>query len=270
MAWAAISLDGKTVAFDRADPQTGYYDIWVHDLARGGDSRFTFNSSNNQFPVWSPDGKYIAFGSDRAATHDVYPRATGGVSQDELVDQDPVAKRPTDWSADGQYLIEETSTSQKTQNDIWIAPMPPGNNGKPHVYLQTEFQEGLAKLSPNGKWLAYRSNETKRNEVYVMTFPNRGRKWPISNSGGSIPVWSRDGKELFFISADNKMMAVDIKGTGADPEAGVPHALFDVRLGSNNRFDVAKDGRFLIPTLVEQTTSAPITVVVNWTAGLKR
>ena len=152
-----------------------------------------------------------------------------------------------------------------------MAPVSPEGDRKPYPYLRTEFAEGLAKLSPNGKWLAYRSDEAKRSEIYVMTFPNPGGKWQISNSGGTNPTWSRDGKELFFVSPDNKMMAVDIKGTGGNPEPGVPKALFDVRLGVGNaRFDVAKDGRFLIPTPLEQSASAPITVVVNWTAGLKK
>jgi hypothetical protein len=188
------------------------------------------------------------------------------------VDKDEVTKRPTDWSTDGHYLFEETgSGTPKTLDDIWVAPMAPeGGDRKPYPYLRTEFVEGLAKLSPNGKWLAYHSNETKRSEIYVMTFPNPGGKWQISNSGGNMPVWSRDGKELFFVSADNKMMAVDIKGTGGSPEAGVPKALFDVRVPGYARFDVAKDGKFLIPIPVEQSASAPITVVVNWTGELKK
>ena len=196
----------------------------------------------------------------------------GGAGQDEVVDQDNLTKRPTDWSADGRYVIEETANTPKTSNDIWVAPVGPEAGGqKPHPYLQTEFAEGLAKLSPNGKWLAYRSFETQRNEVYVMTFPNPGGKWQISTNGGSIPVWSRDGKELFYVSADNKMMAVEIRESGGRLEAGVPQALFAVRLGpANPRFDVGKDGRFLIPLPVEQTAGVPMTVVVNWTAGLKK
>jgi serine/threonine-protein kinase len=142
--------------------------------------------------------------------------------------------------------------------------------GKPYPYLQTEFSEGLAKVSPNGQWLAYSSNETKRNEVYVMTFPNPGGKWQISTSGGTYPVWSRNGKELFFVSADNKMMAVDIGASGGKLEAGIPRALFDVRLTTLQGFDVSKDGKFLVPTPVEQTAAVPMTVVVNWPATLRK
>ncbi len=272
MEWPAISPDGKTVAIDRRDAQTGYYDIWLHDLARGTDSRFTFDSKNNRFPVWAPDGNYLAFLSDRSGPGSVYKKATGGIGQDEIVDQDELNKRPTDWSPDGRYVIEESgAATPKTADDIWIAPATPGKGGeKPHPYLQTEFEEGEAKLSPNGRWLAYHSNETKRNEVYIMTFPSPGGKWQISTSGGNIPIWSRDGKQLFYVNG-NKMMAVEIKGAGANPEPGVPQPLFDVRFGpSNPSFDVSKDGRFLIATPVEQAAAVPITVVVNWMAGLRK
>jgi Tol biopolymer transport system component len=272
MEWPAISPDGKTVAIDRRDPQTGNYDIWLHDLVRGNDSRFTFNSKDNQFPVWSPDGNYLAFSFDRGGPSSVYKKATGGVGREEIVDKDELIKRPTDWSPDGRLVIEDSSTAtQRTSSDIWIAPATPGNGGeRPRPYLQTEFQEGQAKISPNGKWLAYYSNETKRNEVYIMTFPNPGGKWQISTNGGTIPIWSRDGKQLFYTNG-NKMMEVEIKGTGTTPEPGVPQPLFDVRLGANNpSFDVSKDGRFLIPIAVEQATAAPITVVVNWMAGLRK
>ncbi|MGD1069071.1 MAG: protein kinase [Bryobacteraceae bacterium] len=276
MSWPAISPDGKTVAFDRRDAQTGFYDIWLHDLARGTDSRFTFNSKNNAFPVWSPDGNYIAFYSNRDGPA-VYRKGTGGTGQDEVVDKDGFVKRPTCWSPDGRFLLEETVfATPKTSDDIWVAPMAPGSSGgKPYPYLQTEFVEGSAKVSPNGQWLAYRSTETKRAEVYVMTFPNPGGKWQISTNGGNNPVWSRDGKELFFVSADNKMMAVDIRASGNKLEAGVPRALFDARIEPGNTgfgggFDVSKEGKFLIPAPVERTDTVPMTVVVNWPAALKK
>ena len=272
MSWAALSPDGKTVAFDRRDPQTNLYDIWLHDLARGTDSRFTFNSKNNRFPVWSPDSGYLAFLSDRASGGSVYKKAVTGIGQEEVVDKDELQKRPTSWTPDGRFIIDETNaTTPKTRDDLWVAPAAPGARAeKPRPYLQTEFVEGEGRISSNGKWLAYRSDETKRNEIYIMTFPNPGGKWQVSTNGGSLPVWSRDGKQLFYIRS-GKLIAVDIKGTGANPEPGVPRPLFDVRLGTDNpSFDIANDGRFLIPTLVEQAYAAPITVVVNWAAGLKK
>ena len=140
---------------------------------------------------------------------------------------------------------------------------------KAYPYLQTEFNEHTAKLSPNGQWLAYASDETKRTEIYIQTFPNPGGKWPISTNGGSRPIWSRDGKELFFIGLDRKLMAVEVK-SGAKFEAGLPKPLFDTLLPSGAWYDVSKDGRFLMPVPIEQSGIVPITVVVNWTAGMKR
>lgn len=198
----------------------------------------------------------------------MYRKGTGGTGQDELVNKDASNEWPTDWSPDGRYLLEEASSgTTQTSFDIWVAPMGSGSSGgKPRPYLQTEFNEEGAKVSPNGQWLAYQSDETKRTEIYVMTFPNPGGKWQISTKGGSVPVWSRDGRELFFI-ADNKMMAVDIKASGNKLEAGVPHALFNVL---PRAFDVSRDGKFLIPTPVTKTAAVPMTAIVNWTAGLEK
>jgi eukaryotic-like serine/threonine-protein kinase len=131
------------------------------------------------------------------------------------------------WSKDGRYLIAETQDNPKTQDDIWMLPL--FGDRKPIPYLHTEASERLAKLSPNGKWLAYMSDESKRYEVYVQTFPNPGGKWQVSVNGGGKPVWSRDAKELYFIGADKKMMAVEVKG-GDQFEAGVPRPLFDTQI----------------------------------------
>jgi Tol biopolymer transport system component len=268
MQGPSLSPDGKTVAVDRRDPRTGLYDIWLLDLGRGTDFRFTFNSKNNRFPTFSPDGTYLAFQSDRTGQTDVYTKAIGGVAQDEVVDnKEGVSKTPRGWSADGRYLLETRFAPSKS-SDIWIVPAHPGTGDeKPRPYLESA-EDG--RLSPNGKWLAYFSKETQRNEIYIVTFPNPGGKWQVSTNGGLTPVWSRDGKQLYYVSG-TKMMAVDIKGTGTSPEPGVPQPLFDVQMGKlNPGFDVSRDGRFLIPVAVEQTAPVPITVVVNWMAGLRR
>jgi Tol biopolymer transport system component len=267
VSWPAISPDGKTVAFQRRDEQSGLYDIWLHDLARGTDSRFTFNSRDNEAPIWSPDGNYIAFSSDRSGSFGVYRKGAGGTGQDELVDGHTFNAVPTGWSPDGRYLLEEAG-GPPTSADIWVAPMGSGSSGgKPRPYLQTEFNEGHGKVSPNGRWLTYVSDETKKTEVYVMTFPHPGGKWQISTNGGAPPAWSRDGRELFYFSADNKMMAVEIKASGNKLEAGVPHALFDLL---PRAFDVSREGKFLIPTAVVKIAAVPMTVIVNWPAGLKK
>ena len=268
-----ISPDGNTVAFDRRDPQTGFYDVWLHDLKRGTDSRFTFNSKTNQYPVWSPDGSHIAFRSTRdGALGNLYQKAVGVTAQEDALDKSPQNKRPDDWSRDGRYIIEEMGPNPGTGYDIWVLPLTPDKSGerKPFPYLKTEFNERFAKLSPDGRWLAYSSDETKRFEVYVQTFPTPGGQQQISINGGTRPVWSRDGKELFFIGLDDKMMAVEIK-SGAKLEAGVPKPLIDARFPTQLAwFDVDKNGRFLIPASGDLVVNVPMTVVVNWTMGLKK
>ena len=270
--WPAISPDGNTVVVDRRDPQTGYFDLWLQDLVRGTASRLTFNPKSNEFPVWSADGSHIAFTSLRDGAGNLYQKTATGAAQDEALDKAARGKRADDWSRDGRYIIEERFSDPGTGFDIWILPV--FGDRKPFPYLQTEFNERWAKLSPNGEWLAYVSDETKRNEVYVQTFPTPGGKWQVSTNGGDRPLWSRDGKELFFIGGDQKLMAVEVKGDTAKGvakfEADLPKPLFDTRIPFFGWFDVSKDGRFLMPAPVEQSANVPISVVVNWTAGLKK
>jgi hypothetical protein len=180
-------------------------------------------------------------------------------------------RRPLDWSRDGRYIIEGIS-DPKTKLDVWVLPL--FGDLKPFPYLHSEFNELDAKLSPDGEWIAYTCDESGRSEIYVQTFPKPEGKWQVSTSGGRLPVWSRDGKELFFISAAQKMMAVEVKSgskPGARFEAGVPKPLFDTHLEVpfSPSFDVSKDGRFLLPTRTGQGSTSPITVIVNWTTGLK-
>jgi len=193
--------------------------------------------------------------------------ATGDWAQDEVLDDDNRVKRLVDWSHDGRYLVEESLDPQAGGYKIWVKPL--FGDGKPYPYLNTQFREIDAKLSPDGQWLAYVSDESKRNEVYVTTFPNPGTRVPISISGGDRPVWSRDGKFLYFIGADRTMMAVDMKPQDKSGY-GTPTPLFDVRIHPQSSFDVAKDGRFLIPVPVGQDSATTINVVINWQARLKK
>jgi dipeptidyl aminopeptidase/acylaminoacyl peptidase len=244
----------------------GQRDIWLHDLARGTTSRFTFGPFNNQNPLWSPDGSRVAFYTGRSGHAEPWQKAANGVGQEEIIDKNPRQHYVDDWSRDGRFLIEQV-VDPKTFNDIWVHPT--FGDKKSFPYINSEFDEGYAKLSPDGQFLGYSSNESKRSEVYVQTFPEHGGKWQISTGGGNFPVWSRDGRELYFISADNKMMTVEVKGDGKKFEAGVPSALFAVP--AQTQFDVSKDGRFLIHVPVDQAGSnVPLTVVVNWQSALKK
>jgi eukaryotic-like serine/threonine-protein kinase len=183
------------------------------------------------------------------------------------VTQDPRVGALTDWSRDSRYLIGQVR-DPKTGTDIWVLPTL---GGKPYPYLNAEFNETMGALSPNGQFLAYRSDESKRPEIYAQTFPEHGGKWQISTGGTQgYPTWSRDGRELYYISADDQMMAVEVKGEGMKFAAGVPKALFPVP-NSKPEFNVSKDGRFLIHVLQNQAAaSVPLTVVVNWQSALKK
>jgi Tol biopolymer transport system component len=265
MLWATLSPDGSTVAADVLD-STGGRDIWLHDLARGTESRFTFGPTLNDYPLWNPDGSKIVFYSVREGNGNPYQKAASGVGPEEVLDKDPRNNRADDWSRDGRYLIEEV-IDPKTASDIWV--IPTFGDKKPFAYLDSGFNEENAKLSPNVQFLAYSSDETKRAEVYVQTFPEHGGKWQVSTGGGDFPIWSRDGRELYFISADRKMMAVAVSGGGNKFEVGVPKALFEVRAA--DQFDVSRDGRFLLKVPRDAAAAnVPITVVVNWEAGVKR
>ena len=262
-----LSPNGKMVASGRTDQQTRRHDIWLTDLVRGSEQRLTF-AGNNRYPVWSPDGLRVAY-----SQHDkqkVAVRSADGTGQEEILES--AFRLPMDWTRDGRYLVSTTSSDNpKTGNDLWALPLAEGKPaGNPVPLRETEFNESHGRVSPDGHWLAYQSNETKRNEVYVVGFPSLNGHWQVSVDGGRCPVWSRDGRELYFVSTNNKMMAAEIK-PGPQFEASVPKPLFDVRLGNGvASYDVSADGRFLIATPVEQSASVPMTVVLNWQAALKK
>jgi len=263
----SLSPDETRVAFMRRDLQAGYYFLWTRDLARGADSRLTTSRIPplGGGPVWSADGTHIFY----SVGDKIVQKAANNTSAEEVVQV--ATNRPMDASRDGRLLFTITPKT----SDIWVLPLFGDRQAFP--YLQTEFQETQPRLSPDGRWLAYQSDESKRNEIYVVSFPQPTEKWHISTDGGQAPAWSSDQRELYYYGGDGKIMAVDIKpGTRFQfgvPKAlfDVPRALFDTRLRSNLiSFDVSKDGRFLLPALVEQQVSTPMTVVLNWFALLPR
>ena len=182
---------------------------------------------------------------------------------------------PHDWSPDGKFILYGV-LSPRTAGDLWILPL--FGEQKPTPYIQTEFGETQARFSPDGRWVAYISNASGPSQVYVQSFPSFGGKWQVSTNGGAQPQWRRDGKELFFLSPDRKLMAVEVNGAGPTFVAGVPQPLFEAHTstifpgGSGSSYYAASgDGkRFLLNTLVGESAPAPLTIVLNWTAGLKR
>jgi len=266
----AISPDGKTLAADRLDPQTGTYDLWLYDLARSTGSRFTTDPRHDDHPVWSPDGTRIVFSSDRKGHYDLYQKSVNSGEKDEVLFESPFPKFASDWSRDGRFIVYYQQDPQ-TKLDIWLLPAS-GNPGsqKAVPWLQTQFNESWAKVSPDGRWMAYTCDETGASEVYVQSFPTPGGKWKVSVDGGSRPVWSRDGKELFYIGTERKLMVASVKA-GSRFATLTPRPLFATRLGSARLFDVSPDGqRFLLINPVEESATPPMTVVVNWNAGIHR
>ena len=267
----SLSPDGKRVAVDGSDLQ-GNRDVWVLDLGSGNPTRFTFDPAQDLFAVWSPDGSRIVFGSDREGPRNLYQRSATGASKEELLLKTDFNAYPVDWSRDGRY-IAYVINDPKTKIDVWVLPL--SGDQKPFPFANTEASERGARFSPDGRWLAYVSDESGIPQIYVQSFPSSGGKWQVSTTGGYHLAWRHDGKELFYVSADKKMMAVDIKGEGATFEAGAPKTLFDLRVptftGSQAQFAVTADGqKFLIANTFGENRSEPITVALNWTADLKQ
>jgi Tol biopolymer transport system component len=268
-----LSPDGKQAAVAQRDPQTRTRDIYVIDMTRGISSRLTFDPGDDYAPIWSPDGKRIAWTSNRNGPLAIYQKLASGVGQEELLLKLDVHVSPDSWSPDGRLMLFDR-TDPKTREDLWVLPMD--GDRKPFLFLQTPFNEGRARFSPDGRFVAYQSDDQGRNEVYVQTFPASGNKWQISNNGGSFAIWRNDGREIFYISADGKLMSVEIK-PGSGFEASVPKPLFDLTLrraigfGGNIAFAVAPDGqRFLVNRQVEAPASLQYIVVMNWPMEVKK
>jgi Tol biopolymer transport system component/predicted Ser/Thr protein kinase len=275
----AISPDEKSVVFDRASRAVS--DLWVRDLSRGTETRFTSNASSNLSPVWSPKGDRIVFASNRkGGVFNLYQKAASGSGQDELLLPNSLIDAAHQWSRDGRFIVY-VEIDPKTKSDLWVLPTEgAAAERKPIPFLRTEFNELFDQLSPDNHWMAFTSDRSGRREVYVRPFPPGDGEWTISIAGGEQPRWRGDGKELFFEAADGKMMAVPVKAAaGPKPsfEAGTPVALFDAHMvhrpaGGLIEYDVTADGkRFLINTTGGSgATSPPLTVVTNWTAGLRK
>jgi Tol biopolymer transport system component len=257
--------DEERVAIGRNDAQTGTYDIWLLDLARGIPSRFTFDPASGVYPVWSPDGGRIAFGSSREGAWSLYQKSSSGAGSEEAILKSSERKWPSDWSLDGRFILY-TQTSPDTLGDLWVIPL--FGDRQPIPFLQTKFNERNSDFSPDGKWIAYQSDDSGSYQVWVQSFP-AGSKWQVSSDGGSWPRFRRDGKELFYLAANGKLMAVEVKANTSGLEFSAPKPLFETH--TTDRYAVTADGqRFLINTAVEESASAPITVILNWTAEAKR
>jgi len=268
-----LSPDGKRVAVYRTTGVGASGDIWVFDLARNTQTRLTFDAADDSTPLWSPDGSRIAFTSTRNNSFGLYQKNSNGIGDEELLLKTGAFTVPEDWSLDGRFLVY--MSTEGSGRDVSLLPL--AGERKPVSFLKTPFYERHAQLSPDGRWMAYISDESGTSEVYVQSFPAGGGKWQVSTSGGVQPRWRHDGKELFYLGPDGKMMAVAVKA-GATFEAGTPEALFQTRIyglatapNYSQQYDVTPDGqRFLLNVDVSDVNSVPLTVVLDWTAALQK
>jgi Tol biopolymer transport system component len=258
-----ISPDGKQLAGDHGN------NVWVVELNRGTGRQLTFGSGDNSNPIWSPDGRDVAYD---AVGVGIFRKPANGAGEDELLVRATTLSVPKSWSPDGRFILY-AQINDGTGADLLGIPVEP--NPKPFVVAQSAATEDQGQFSPDGRWVAYTTNESGQSEIYVVPFPPAagGGKWMVSRGGGVMPRWRRNGKELFYIAPDSNMMAVEVN-TGAIFQSGTPHALFQsdiidtgIRTGPLS-WDIAPDGnRFLIITEAPGDASS-LTVALNWRAQL--
>jgi serine/threonine protein kinase/Tol biopolymer transport system component len=274
-----LSPNGETLAVSLVDPKAWNPDIWLIDLIRGGPSRFTVGAALNAAPVWSPDGARIVFRTNRNGQTELYAKSAGGGGNEEAVLTNETQHSAgidspnlvcSDWSPDGRYVIGSVP-QQTTGDDLWLIPLD--GDKKPFKFLGPPSDQLHANFSPDGHFVAYTSNESGRFQVYVQTFPLSDRKWQVSTDGGYEPRWRADGREIYYLSEDRKLMTVAV---GAGPSFAVPKTLFQTRVpeGITSRrthYVPSGDGqRFLVNTQNLDASPNPITVVLNWQAELKK
>ena len=264
----SLSPDQKRVALVCTDRKTTATDICMLDVATRTISRFTFDRSPNAGPVWTPDGTHVMFGALHDGRWGFYRKAASGAGGEDLVfqpDGDQTYIGGTTGRSSEHLTIVETSTPKRNR-DLWLVPL--SGNASAVPFLQTKFDETHADLSPDGHWIAYASDESGTMEVYVRPFPGGPGKWQLSQGGGDVPHWRRDGRELFYVTAGKRFVAVPIEMKG-EFQPGAPSTLFDVPK-SNDDYAVAADGqRFLITVTVDDALQSSTTVVLNWAAGLR-
>jgi eukaryotic-like serine/threonine-protein kinase len=272
----ALSPDEKKVAVSRLDLQTGTpSDIWLIDLERGSQIRLTTDPTSDLYPSWSPNGDRVTWVSTRNGVTSIYQKLSNAASPEEPLVSSAELKFNPQWAPDGQSIIY-AQLNPKTNVDLYLLSL--SGEKKSTSWLQTSFIEAQPRLSPNGRWIAYISNETEQFQVYVDSFPATGAKVAISIGGGSQPQWRADGRELYYYAPDRKLMAVEVDGDGPTFKVGEARPLFEIRVASidqsfpgNGYYTVTHDGkRFLVSSLPEAPERQQINVIVNWAADIKK
>jgi serine/threonine protein kinase/Tol biopolymer transport system component len=269
----SLSPEATSVVFDQAEPRNKTFDLWRLDSAGGIPYKLTFHPSHDIFPLWSSDGTRIAFSSLRDGPPQLYALNATSAGTEKLLLKTQFPATPSSWSSDGSLLIYHT-THPQTGGDIWALPL--AGTSEPYPVVRTAADERYAALAPDGRWLAYISNETGRYEVYVESFPATGFKRQVSTQGGFEPQWRRDGRELFFLAPNQTLMAVGVKSNPTVLEVSPPEALFTTRIkwmeiqAVAHHYVATPDGRrFLVSGPTDEARSVPVTLVLNWSAALK-
>ena len=269
-----LSPNDSQLAVSRTNERTETRNLWIHDLAGGTSRQVTFSSASDFAPAWSPGGDSIAFSSDRAGWFDVYRQPASGGSEATLLLRSPATKLVRDWSSDGRFIAYDALT-ESDDVDVW-ALRAAGARAEP--FTKGSADQWFGRFSPDGRWIAYTSNELGQYEVFVERFPKAGGRWKISNGGGFQPVWGPTGEEVFYLAPDGKLMAAAVTAAGSAFSASPPRALFQTRVNvatvnppeSLNHYDVSADGaRFLISSR-DTSTSVPIVLVFDWRAVMTR
>ena len=263
-----LSADGKRLALDRTG--LGNRDVYIRDLFNGAMTRLTTDRAMDGFPVWSPNGSEIAFQSDRNGSFDIFVKSTAGTSPEKELLRAPGNQWPLDWSRDGQWLLYVDAANA---GDLWAMPMV-GQDRTPVPIARSMFAEIDGAISPDGHWVAYPSNESGTTQVVVQSFPQAKEKWSVSVNGGLGPEWSANGRELFFVAPDGKLMVVPVPTTSETFTYDAASALFQTRIVNTSipingaEFAVSADGRILVNESVDDLP-APIAVILNWKGGVK-
>jgi eukaryotic-like serine/threonine-protein kinase len=267
-----VSPDGKRVAVTVVDAVTRARDVWVFDIASGLRTRLTFGADTERLPLWSRDGTRIVYGGRRTSggPMDLFESPARGGSSERLVLADMRDKNPVSWSADGDLLVYTAAADRAgTQSDLMLVPVQ--GDRMPRTYLASPATESFGRVSPDGRWIAYMSNESGRSEVYAAKFPTFSGKWQLSTGGGGQPRWNGQG-EILYGTLDYKLTSVPVRIAGDALEVGKPTTLFGApAAGVGSQWDMLPGGdRFLVSTAITEGTAGqtPITVVVNWPAAL--
>ena len=264
-----LSPDGRRVATEILDTTAGNLDLWIHDLERGTASRFTFDAANDFGPMWTHDGSSVIYTSAKEGSVSLLRKSASGTGATETLLTSETNIMSGDMAPDGKHLLYMTSGGE-TSWDIWALALD--GSGETIPLLQSEFVEVRPSFSPDGKWFAYNSNESGKQEVYVRQFPGPGGQWQLSTDGGSEPMWSADGREIFYIDSGRNLVSVPVT-TGDTLEAGLPEMLFDppvFPVTQRERYVATRDGeRFLMLSTTSGVSVRPTTVVLNWNLGLE-